>query len=206
MKIHWHHNPLRSVVKVDENDKKRILSSIQNDYYVDILCNLDMWLTGTIRKSDEPTLEKVQKEISKWAEITDMEVDHPEVYRYVAYLEKDHMGDCTCLPMTCMKCLAEEALGINTLKGLSSHTANAIRKAFDYPKREGVTIYEALENLKEIPAYNGSEKSIARWEAERKAALEWLEKYLDEHKESIAENRLTNPHLTDFEHRLKQNN
>ena len=41
MKIHWHQNPLKSTVEVDDRDKERILLYIQNEYYSDILCDLD---------------------------------------------------------------------------------------------------------------------------------------------------------------------
>ena len=189
MKINYHQNPLRSTVEIDNRDKERILLYIQNEYYTDILCELDLWLKQEIKKDDEPTLEKVHENIRNWGEICNMGIDYEEVKAYEEYLQMTHGGSCTCWPMTCAKCMAEEALGINTIEGLEKHSAHKIMGSFG----ENGTIDEAINRLEAKPEYtykpeswiNFSQKDyetlIPRWESERKAAVNWLKAYKEKH-------------------------
>lgn len=90
--------------------------------------------------------------------------------------------------MSCAKCLAEEAIGIDTIKGLGKHSANKILGAFS----ENRDINEAIAILSQPPSYIKTEawksfsqeyydKQIPRWESERINALAWLTKYKEEH-------------------------
>jgi alpha-L-fucosidase len=91
--------------------------------------------------------------------------------------------------MTCVKCMAEEALGISTIEGLGKHSAHKIMGAFG----ENSSIDEAINRLETKPDYTYKpeswinfsqkeyEKHIPRWEAERLAALKWLKTYKEEH-------------------------
>jgi len=188
MKIHWNENPLRSTVEIDDSDKEQILLYIQNEYYMDILCELDLWLEQKIKKDDEPTLEKVHEKIRGWGEICNMTVDHEEVKAYEDYLQMSHGGDCTCFPGACVKCHAEDALGISTIEGLGKHSAHKIMGSFG----ENGTIDEAITILEQKPSYEKTEvwkgftqeeyeKHIPRWESEREVALKWLKAYKEKH-------------------------
>lgn len=191
MKINWHQNPLKTTVDVDERDKQVILLAIQNEEYSQILCSLDNWLQRKTKKDDEPTLEKVHEKIRAWGEICNMEVDHEDVQMYVEELQCSHGGDCVCWACTCFKCLAESYLGIDTIKGLGQHEAAKIMSAFG--DKGDRTIDEALDVLKTPYDYEKRhsswdkipreeyEKHIPRWEAEKKRAIEWLEKYKETH-------------------------
>jgi hypothetical protein len=191
MKINWHQNPLRTTVDVDDRDKQMILLAIQNEEYVEILCSLDLWMKGEIKKDTPPTMEDIQKQISRWGEICNMGIDHEDVQMYVSDLQHSHGGDCTCWPATCSKCLAESYLGIDTIKGLGKHEASKIMGAFG--EKGDKTIDEALEILRTPYDYEKRHSSwknyapeeyakhIPRWESEKKRAIEWLEKYKEEH-------------------------
>lgn len=188
MKINWHPNPFRTSVEIDDRDKQMILLAIQNEEYVDILCSLDLWMEGKIKKDTPPTMEDIQKQTSRWGEICNMTVDSEEVRYYVSYLDTEHMGDCTCVPCSCVRCHVEEMLNINTIKGLGKHQAHKVLGAFG---RDGTnTIDEAIESLEQNPEYKkpdswpdsiGYDVHIPRWEKERESALKWLKAYKKEH-------------------------
>ena len=191
MKIHWNENPLKTEVEVNDNDRERILLYVQNEHYSEILCGLDLWLKGKIRHGELISIEKIRNAVSGWGEICNMTTESEYVTEYVDQLKYAHVGDCTCLPTSCMKCMAEEALGIDTIAGLGKHSAHKIQNAFggfgDLPSR---SIDEAIEILQTKPEYKkpdnwpdsvGYEKHISRWEAERKSALDWLVNYKKKH-------------------------
>ncbi len=121
-------------------------------------------------------------------EICNLDVDSEEVQNYIHYLNTQHMGDCTCVPCSCMRCHAEEMLGINTIKGLGKHQASKVLGAFG--KDGNRTIDEAIASLDVTPEYNKSPTwpdsldyniHIPRWESERKSAAALLRTYKEEH-------------------------
>jgi hypothetical protein len=191
MKINWHQNPLKTTVDLDESDKQKLLLCIQNEEYSNILCELDLCLAGKIKKEVEPTIEEIHNQISKWGEICNMKTDDEEVQYLVDALQYSHGGDCTCWPASCEKCHAEEALGIDTIKGLGKHPANKIMNAFG--EKGDRTIDEAIESLEKPYEYEARhkswekysredyEKNFPRWQAEKDAAIVWLRKYKEEH-------------------------
>jgi hypothetical protein len=188
MKINWHQNPLRTTIDLDDRDRIQILRYIQNEEYYEILAGLDNWLSGKTWKYDEPNLEKVLEKVRGWSEICAMTIEHEEVKSFEDYLQMSHGGDCTCWPMTCEKCLAEAALGIDTIKGLRKHSANKIMGAFG--EKGDRTIDEAIRLLEEEPDYKKPETwpdsvdydiHIPRWEKERESALKWLKAYKETH-------------------------
>jgi hypothetical protein len=189
MKINWNPNPLATTVELDNNDKRRILLYIQSERYESILCGLDLWLEGKINKDTPATIEEIHKRVSKWGDICNMEIDHPCVQELVEELQGIHIGDCTCHAASCMKCHAESALGIDTIKGLGQHQANKIMNAFN----KGSSIEEAIENLRKPYLYEDRhpawekysredyEKHFTRWQAEKDVAITWLLRYKEEH-------------------------
>lgn len=188
MKINWNQNPLRTTVDVDENDRERILLYIQNEEYTDILCDLDLWIKGTIRKDVPVTVEKIAEELSEWGQICNMKTDDEQVNMHVAGLQHSHGGDCTCFPATCFKCLAEESLGIDTIRGLGKHSAHKIYMIFN--ENPDLTLDEAIAKLEEPAEYIkpstwpdgvGYEHHIPRWKREREAAVKWLKQYREDH-------------------------
>lgn len=188
MKINWHPNPFRTTVEIDDRDKQMLLLAIQNEQYSEILCSLKLDLNGEFNRPALTDLEVIKKEVDKWGGICNLDVDSEEVQNYISYLNTEHMGDCTCVPCSCMRCHAEEMLGINTIKGLGKHQANSVLGAFG--KDGNKTINEALVSLYTIREYRkpatwpdsvGYEVHIPRWESERISAAAWLKQYKEEH-------------------------
>lgn len=188
MKINWHPNPFYTKVEIDDRDRHMILLAHQNEEYTNILCRLDMEINGKYNRPALTDLEEIKKQIDKWGDICNLEVDSEEIQFYVSYLDTEHMGDCTCVPASCARCQVEEMLGINTIKGLGKHSAVKIQGAFG---RDGnKTIDEAIASLEQRPSYVkpdswpdsvGYDIHIPRWESEREAAIKWLKKYKEEH-------------------------
>lgn len=182
MKINWHQNPFFTTVEIDERDKHMILRAYQNEEYTELLCDLDMQLQGKYREEKLTDLEIVKEHVSKWGDICNLDIESEEVKRYFSYINYSHMGDCVCVPCSCIRCQVEDMLDINTLKGLGKHSARKIEGAFG--KNGSKTIDEAIASLEEVPSYDEYKEyamHIPRWENERLFAIEWLKKYKEEH-------------------------
>jgi hypothetical protein len=189
MKINWHQNPLLTTVDVDERDRQRICMYLQNEDYVEILCDLSLTLEEHINKNKPPLSNKdILRRVSAWARICDMDEDDSRVAALVSELQYSHMGDCTCVAASCMKCWAETALGISTLEGLGKHEAAKIQGVFG--SGGNVTIDEAIEKLSAPQSYVkpttwpdsvGYEEHIPRWDRERVRAVNWLTQYKKDH-------------------------
>ncbi len=184
MKINWNPNPLLTTIELDNRDREHILLYIQTKLYEDILCDLDLRLKGELGQKTPLTLDEIRSKVSGWGRICNMYIDREEVKSYEVYLQTSHGGDCTCFPCSCMKCHAEEALGISTIQGLGKHSAHKIMGAFS----ENRTIDEAITYLEQKPSYvkpdnwpTDYEKYIPRWKSEREAAIKWLKTYKQEH-------------------------
>ena len=191
MKINWNQNPFLTIVEIDERDKERILIAYQNEEYTNILCDLELELKGKYNRPALTDLEVIKEKVGKWGEICNLEVDSEEIQSYIGYLNTSHMGDCTCVPCSCMRCYVESMLGIDTLPGLGKHEASNVLGAFGKDGKK--TIDEAIEALQTPHNYETRhsswdkypreeyEKHIPRWDAEQKRAAEWLKKYKEEH-------------------------
>lgn len=118
------------------------------------------------------------------------EMDDPEWSNglhadYVAALADEHLGDCVCSPCSCLKCHAEDFLGINTIAGLRKYQASHIRSAFgndgDRSLDEAIA---ALANWTPKPWKQNREtweSCLPRWREEAAEAHAWLVAYRDRH-------------------------
>lgn len=196
MNIIWKPNPLASIVELDDRDKERLLLAYQEEHLCFILIRIENGIQGKYKP--KWTLEEAEKEAAKWRKIAEMDVDSPEITKLADELKTIHIGDCTCVACTCMKCYAESYLGISTIEGLGSHEATKIWSAFVKDDPDGYDtsnwhgdIDLALKNLSEPISetpnrhYEGKEdlwkSCIPRWESERKNAYNWLKAYKEEH-------------------------
>lgn len=188
MKINWQPNPFNTTIEIDKRDKDRVVLYLQTEEYTNMLCELDLWLKGRINTDVTPTIEEIHKRIEGWGDVCNMTSESEEVVTFLSYLDTPHMGDCTCVPCSCIRCQVEDALGVDTLKGLGKHSARKVEGAFG---RDGsLSIDEAIANLEKTPDYNkpdtwpdsvGWDVHIPRWEIEREAALKWLKQYKETH-------------------------
>ena len=188
MKINYHPNPFLTTIEIDDRDKRMLLASYQNEQLSDLLCDLRLQLKGGYGGAPLTDIEDIKKIVDKWADIINLEVDSEEIQYYISYLNSEHMGDCICMACSCIRCMVEDMLGINTLANLGKHSARKILGAFG--KDGNNTIDEAIISLESAQDYSkpdtwpdsvGWDIHIPRWESERESALKWLKSYKQEH-------------------------
>jgi hypothetical protein len=185
MKIIYNKNPLRTTVELDEIEKKEFWYKIKINEMTNLLYEAHFFL--------EENLEKVKKAVDpEYYSSENNELDKRcdlLLEQYLNDLQDIHVGDCTCVAMSCSKCHAESILGIDTIPGLKKHSSYKIDGAFG--KNNEKTIEEAIESLKnykvnienpkEWDRLGGYEQYIPRWMEEAKDAHDWLVDYKNRH-------------------------
>jgi hypothetical protein len=192
MKIDYHQNPLRSQVYLDDTEKKLLKANIKTEILLEALAAV--WYE--FRKKEPPSLEKIKEEVSFFDEDIGLSTRVDDLYDvYIKELEESytHIGDCTCIPATCYKCLAEEYAGVDTIEGLGKHLASKIDRAF---KDSSTSIDEAIDFLSNPISEDPNAEYInhpemyrshrPRWEQERVSALKWLVNYKIKHFSKIS--------------------
>ena len=194
MKIDYHQNPLRSQVFLDETEKKLLKANIKNEMLLEALAAV--WYE--FRKTEPPSLIKIKEEVSFFDDDEDgvLSTRVDDLYDvYIKELEESymHIGDCTCVPATCYKCLAEEHAGVDTIEGLGKYLASKIDRAF---KDSSTSIDEAIDFLSKPISEEPNTEYInhpemyrthrPRWEQERVSALKWLVNYKIKHFSKIS--------------------
>jgi len=94
-----------------------------------------------------------------------------------------HVGDCTCVGVTCNKCILEQHLGIDTIYGMSGAMGSEISDFFhNNPNASAVECIKYLENTPhEKYAELHTPEFIATWNQNRKNAAIWMmEQYAHE--------------------------
>lgn len=201
MKIIYHENPLRTVVELNEHDRQVLWLKIKIEELKDKLFNVHFHLTegeyfniASAQYSSNP--DNYIQEDNQEKVALDKRVD--SIFKiYVQELAGWHSGDCTCVACSCMKCHAEEALGVDTLKPFpGKHVLVKVDGAFcsyENGKKQIRSLSEALVHLRDrkIPrqkpdTWNKTsqeeyEKHIPRWEKEQALAYEYLKNYANEH-------------------------
>lgn len=175
MRIVWNENPLKTQVHLDAPDLKLLKTAIKYDDAYMTLIDISNYVD-----KDNINLKAINKVLSEYFIRDDADEYDSDLEYYIDALLDTHMGDCTCVPAGCVKCRAEDLLGINTIKGLSKYAANYIVMAF----RDDRSISEALEYLKNYEPDIGDElkkmypdtwKELEkRWKANADKAYEWL--------------------------------
>lgn len=211
MRFVYYPNPLRTRVYLDDKEKEifKLKHRLEQQKWI------IFGVRYRLRENPNDVLECANKhfngktywELAK-AEIPknydteeyNAELDE-EAQSYIDELENGyHMGDCTCIPASCVKCYAEEVAGIDTITGLGKHEASKIDSLFFAGKRMSTfdirTIDEVLEILKNYKVEPFEENKewnrfpdrkelyehhMPRWEQEAKHTYEWLLNYKQEH-------------------------
>jgi hypothetical protein len=192
MKITYTENPLNTVVELDDHEKEVFKLKLKLKEYEEMLFDAHFHLQEDKQWFD---IEKVRKALNPdhWCTDDESPVDKRVNEMFEHYLEElagSHHGDCVCFAMTCSKCMAEDILGIWTIKGLGKHPAHKIDSLF----RSGKNIHEAVDELEDYnPTYvpnegweraggkTAWEQHLPRWQEEAKVAAIWLRNYRDEH-------------------------
>lgn len=165
MKIIYDQNPLKTKIFLDDNEKFKFLHNI--------LKNLMTWNTNLNQ------IEDIEKRMNDDFETLILELENGI-----------HSGDCTCIPMSCLKCEAEGYAEVNTLQNLTKNMASHLVDAF-FPNDCENNIDQAIEYLK-IPIPEkpnkvwennpwGWSNNRVRWNIERTNALNWLLDYKNSH-------------------------
>ena len=162
MNIDWQPNPLHTKIILDKHDKEKLLLKIRITELEELLGDAAMYL-----REDSFNLEEARNvvEFKNWVLDGDDSIIGQQINRSMNYsfesLTDIHMGDCTCVPLTCIKCLTEELLNINTIRGAGKHILYKIDNAFDNKNDGSVT--------------------ISQWSMDAAKASDWLKAYRDSH-------------------------
>ncbi len=189
MEIIWKKNPLATVINIDDRDRELMRAKIELDTLWGYVHHAKFRADPKWKKYDEK--EAIKQLVAIDHNRVDERVDEMMEF-YEADLHGVHVGDCTCVPMSCSKCYAEYILGVDTIAGLGKHEGAKLSGYFDnYYEIDDVL--EALDNYKVEPFadnkawQNGKfteeyyNSHIPRWTAEAKNAAEWLREYKRKH-------------------------
>jgi hypothetical protein len=188
MNIIWNKNPLATVIELNDYEKQILALKLKIESHEESLFSAWFYLT------DEkcPDMERVKEELNPkgWMEEDQEEGESHHYQKMVDYciaeLAGVHGGDCTCVPCSCLKCHAEDMIGVNTIKGLGKHGGHTIDAIFrENPDISLAGAIEKLENYNPvIKEGSGWEKRpeefasyIPRWREQSLQAAKWLREY-----------------------------
>jgi hypothetical protein len=198
MKITYTDNPLATKIELDDFEKMKLWYKIKIKEMEELL-----WDSHFALEEPNVDIAKARKYLDykyfsgddniKDGENSPLEDRVDEMWKLMIQDLKEgyHAGDCTAIPCSCLKCYAEEMIGIDTLKGTTKFMNDKINWAFNYGKSK-MTIDEAIKILEIhdcIPNdpendfwknQGGYEQFIPQWKEEYKLAAEWLKIYKKE--------------------------
>lgn len=113
--------------------------------YLENPLSTKVWLTDEEKQKLKEAIQKDCEEEDEYRIHLGVDLLHSEkIYNAcVEALLGPHHGDCICAPSTCLKCYAEDFLGICTLPSKDSYTNSVI----DHGYRVHKTIELCLKNL-----------------------------------------------------------
>lgn len=186
MKIIWNQNPLKTTIKLDGQEKELFRLRVIASELEENVGSAAFYL----QNSDEHEYFKPEEAYRHLGYATDLDLGQENYVFYLSQLETGtHIGDCTCMPVSCSKCHAEYILGVDTIVGLGKHSAHKISGAFS--AEETRTIHDVIEQLRIYePIRSGAwlnmpeeafTQHVPRWKAEALNAVNWLVAYRDQH-------------------------
>ncbi len=181
--VSWRENPLETRIDIDFPTREllywKIVQFYQEEAIHSAIYNLSEQNEKLLKRLCKGTGEKyslsiqVEKAVKVLKSALFDEEDKSNKYEtltelYVKALRGTHEGDCTCVPMSCTKCHAEQLIGYDTTPGMDKYMGSMIAGAF----LRGGMINSALECLnRSREAKNGKERDICT------ETIEWLEGY-----------------------------
>ena len=171
MKITYNKNPLNSTIELDSNEQKELWYKIKIKEMEELLYDAHFYLTDEKYFNLEDAKKSVHCDYYCKDEKSPLDKRCDLLLEcYLAELKSNHWGDCTCSPSSCMKCIAEEFLGISTADA-KKHVLHTINSAFG--KNNEKTIEEAIDSLANDKITKGEawsteqyEKHLPRWTEE----------------------------------------
>lgn len=193
MKIIWNQNPLRTVVELDEHEKEVLWYKVKIQEMEELLYTAHFHLTpdygyfnaAKVQQACDPSYFISDEYNKDKPSLINQTVDERHK-TYLDALQGSHDGDCICHACSCIKCHAEQLLGVDTILGLRKHQAAAIHQACGGWK-EQIPIEQAIKTLEEydahkrIPQWKGEQKWYDKWNLDHKQAAEWLKMYKNTH-------------------------
>lgn len=193
MKITYNENPLLTTVELDAQDREIFWLKLKVDelggrlfgVHFSLTCEPHVDLEEAKRKAD-PKYYYDEGDGEKTA--IDKRVDRL-LESFTEELLGSHCGDCTSVACSCIKCIAEDILGIDTVKHFHGRVLHLIGGAFG----KGRSIGEALDYLEnhkidrqKPESWRNStqeeyERHIPGWEEKQRKAYEGLRQYAKEH-------------------------
>jgi hypothetical protein len=183
MQINWHQNPLWTTISLTDEDKEVFRLKLKANELQEAVWTAILYLD---KSSDHYRPDEALELLSEFKgdEWGDEEFDY-----LVSVLENgSHMGDCTCVPASCVKCRAEGILGVDTIDGLGKHPGAKVAGLFscaDATLDGAIAALGDYQPVKGAGWANSSQEEfdvhVPRWKAEAMSAREWLIKYRDEH-------------------------
>lgn len=186
MRYIYKENPLATVVVLDDNEKQILWQKIKTNLLEELIFEIHFALNNNVidiqtAKENSDINYLLRKDQNGKTKI-DTETD--ELFQvYLSSLSFEHCGDCTCIPASCLKCSAEEILGINTLEKYSKTYGSKISSIFEKVR----TIDQAIKQLSLEPERNENFENISdeKWIVIKKDLIEKNQKtieYLKEYK------------------------
>ena len=204
MKILWNHNPLATVVELEDFDKKLLWHQVKieqlemaiGEAHFDLDPEHQEWCRTSLGERCSKDFVADARRHLDYAYVCGDEERNGKSFEvrvteltadYASELASKHCGDCTCVACSCPKCYAENLVGVDTIPGLGKHEALYIGGAFT--AKDGIvrTLDEAVTALadyepKDVKAWGLPH--VDRWREEAKRAHEWLIAYQREHFET----------------------
>lgn len=142
MNIVWNPNPLMTQIFLNDHEKEILKLKIRIFEMEMALYDVEFYLNTPPFKDSSIGIENAQRvcSVDYWdppdgsPEGTLSKADERVNYLFdqcIIDLERhSHAGDCTCVPCSCMKCFAEDLIGVSTIKDFSKYDNNEISKWF----------------------------------------------------------------------------
>lgn len=178
MEILYNQNPLHTSIELNDMERMNLWHIIKAEELQERMYDAYFLLTNERFYDVNKAISRLDPNYYLSNDKPDIDKRVDELYdEYLSSLSEPHCGDCTCVACSCIKCHAEDKIGVNTLQGLGQMSAYTIQMAFGghYGNR---TLPEALDILK-----NGddSDPQLAKQSTHRIAAFNWLLEYKDKH-------------------------
>jgi hypothetical protein len=181
MKITWAPNPLSTTVELDKTEKQVLRARLEIEDLEERLVGVNVHLSdstpeGIAKANEEANLDFMDGEPKRRRdERLDLMARH-----CAEELMGEHCGDCTCVPMSCMKCYAEQMMRVDTLGPIGKHELSAISEAFRQDSVE--TTAQAISHMENNPPLADEAwkiPHIERWTAERDNAIAYLKAHAE---------------------------
>lgn len=183
MKIIYQPNPLNTKVILSAEEEKILFLKIKYAEIEDKLFEVHFLLTNNINninshaealKAADPNYYMVEDDSVSPIDQRSTTLKNA----YIGALQDPHNGDCVQVACSCMKCIAENLLEINTIPRIKADVGGIISRTFI--KLDTNDINAVIEYLEDFSPVSKSGDPIVNTHP-YKSALEYLKRYKEKH-------------------------